>query len=320
MTLVDQSKSSKKYDVVAVTLSPAIDETLTIPGFAAGKVNRVASKMDHAGGKGVNVALVLSSFGLNVAATGFLGAENRSIFQDAFRKNGVDDLFIQIPGSTRLGLKIIDPENEETTDINQPGLTLDAGNLEALSSLLLSVESEWVVLAGSIAPGTPLQYYRELVSKLAAQGKKVALDTSGSPLKLALESAPTVIKPNTQELQEITGQQILSPSDLLKSVRPILDLGVRLVVVSQGGNGAWFISKEEALLAKPPKVHVASTVGAGDAMVSGIVAAQIGGRSLENTARLATAFSAEAVSRVGAGISSIERIQDFEAQVGIERL
>src|SRR4051812_1333621 len=118
--------------VVTVTLNPAIDQTLTIPGFAAGRVNRVAESRSHAGGKGVNVACFLADLGVDVAATGFLGAENPGLFEAAFAAHGIADRFLRIPGSTRIGLKIVD-DHAETTDINFPGL---APTREDLAELL----------------------------------------------------------------------------------------------------------------------------------------------------------------------------------------
>ena len=95
--------------IVTVTLNPAIDQTLTIPGFAAGQVNRVAQSDSHPGGKGVNVAVVLADLGAAVAATGLLGDRNAEGFERLFREKGIADHFVRIPGETRVGIKIVDP-------------------------------------------------------------------------------------------------------------------------------------------------------------------------------------------------------------------
>jgi fructose-1-phosphate kinase PfkB-like protein len=112
-----------------------------------------------------------------------------------------------------------------------------------------------------------------------------------------------VVKPNIAELGELAGMDITSTDELFKATAPILKHGVKLVVVSMGADGAWFITKDEAIKAAPPKTNVVSTVGAGDAMVAGIVAAQLRKLSLEDCAKLATSFSVDAVGRVEAGLS-----------------
>lgn len=96
--------------VVTVTLNPAIDQTLSVPGFTAGQVNRVAESRSDAGGKGVNVASVLADLGVEVIATGFLGVENQGLFEAFFARKRIDDRFVRIAGSTRVGIKIVDDE------------------------------------------------------------------------------------------------------------------------------------------------------------------------------------------------------------------
>lgn len=295
--------------VVTVTLNPAIDQTLSIPGFAAGQVNRVAESRSDAGGKGVNVASFLADLGLPVTATGFLGADNAGLFETLFQRKGIEDRFVRIAGSTRVGIKIVD--GSQTTDINFPGLSPTADDLAELSDRILALAEpgRWFVLSGSVPPGVPSGVYASMIDAIHGKGGCVALDTSGPALKEALASRPEVVKPNVDEIGR--------PSDLLKAAR---DLGVPRVVISMGGDGALFVDGEEALLARPPKVEVRSTVGAGDAMVAGIVYGLIHDLPLEETARFATASGAYAVTRVGSGIEDPGRHRELMNRVEIERL
>ncbi|MDR3708670.1 MAG: 1-phosphofructokinase [Capsulimonadaceae bacterium] len=297
-------KTDSQYDVATVTLNPAIDLTMTVPGFAAGGVNRAVQTLTHAGGKGVNVAAVLADYGFWVAATGFLGRENTGLFDGLFERRGIDNKFVRIPGATRTGIKIVDPNTGQTTDINLPGQEATSADMEILRQQMRSLDSEWVVLAGSVPPGVPAGVYRDLVVMLKQQGRRVALDTSGDPLQLAIDSGADVLKPNVAELSDLLGEPVATADQIVRAARSLVRRGAKLVVVSQGAAGAWFVSDDEAVLAKPPAVEVASTVGAGDAMVAGIVAAHLDELDLGDCARLATAFSLEAVGRVGAGLAS----------------
>ncbi|MBV8330305.1 MAG: 1-phosphofructokinase, partial [Verrucomicrobia bacterium] len=83
-----------KFDVVTVTLNPAIDRTVTIPNFTAGAVNRVEQEHSSPGGKGVNVASALADYGHLVAVTGFLGRENTALFADLFARKNIEDRFV----------------------------------------------------------------------------------------------------------------------------------------------------------------------------------------------------------------------------------
>jgi fructose-1-phosphate kinase PfkB-like protein len=109
--------------VVTVTINPAIDQTITIPNFTAGAVNRVQSSQMDAGGKGINVASFLADFGQPATVTGFLGADNDAIFRRMFERKGINDRCVRIAGQTRIGVKVSDEALHQTTDINFPGET-----------------------------------------------------------------------------------------------------------------------------------------------------------------------------------------------------
>lgn len=305
--------------IVTVTLNPAIDQTLRIPGFAAGQVNRVAESRSDAGGKGVNVASVLADLGHEVVATGFLGADNAFLFADLFERKRIADRFVRIPGSTRIGLKIVD-DRQRTTDINFTGLTPEPDHIADLFEQIaaLALPGRWFVLSGSVPPGVPAGIYATLIDVIHEKGGRVVLDTSGRPLEEALASGPEVIKPNVDELSEIVGRALDSPAAVRAAAESLIDRVVRRVVVSMGGDGAVFVDRGQALLARPPRVAVRSTVGAGDAMVAGIVAAMIDDQPLEDVARAATACGAYAVTRIGAGIDNLDEHRRLEEQVEIE--
>ncbi|HEX4960538.1 MAG TPA: 1-phosphofructokinase [Thermoanaerobaculia bacterium] len=308
--------------VVTVTLNPAIDQTLTVPGFAAGRVNRVAASRCDAGGKGVNVASVLAGLGVETIATGFLGADNAAFFATFFERKGIADRFVRIAGATRTGIKIVNDSTRETTDVNFPGLTPmreDAAELFARISALAAPD-RWFVLSGSVPAGIEDGVYARMIDAIHARGGKVVLDTSGRPLATALASRPEVMKPNVDELSELASQELATPAAVRGAAATLLAHGVELVVVSMGGEGAVFVNREQSLLARPPKVAVRSTVGAGDAMVAGLVSAMIQGLPLADVARTATACGAYAVTRVGSGIDDLGEVRRLMGEVEIEGL
>lgn len=300
--------------VVTVTLNPAIDQTLSIPGFAVGQVNRVAESRSDAGGKGVNVASFLSDLGLPVIVTGFLGAGNAGPFENFFHRKRIEDRFVRIAGSTRTGIKIVD--GRQTTDINFPGLSPTPDDLAELNGRIagLAEPGRWFVISGSVPPGVPAGVYASMIESIHDSGGYVTLDTSGPALREALASQPEAVKPNVEELSELTGHK---PTDVAAAART---LGVRRAVVSMGEDGAMFVDGDVALLARPPRVEVRSTVGAGDAMVAGIVYGMIHELPLEEAARFATACGAYAVTRVGPGIEDPDEHRELMSRVEIERL
>lgn len=284
--------------VVTVTVNPALDHTVWVPGFRAGEVNRVENEARRAGGKGVNVAARLAELGVGVAATGVLGAENASPFESLMADRGIVDRFVRRGGSTRTSIKVVDAEGERTTDINFPGAPVDAAALTALEDCVgdLAGKASWLVLAGSLPPGAPADLYRRLVEVAHERGAAVALDASGDALTEAVGALPDLIKPNLRELEGLVGRPLVDPADVAEAARELQASGIGLVVVSLGGDGALFCGPDETLVASALPVQVVSTVGAGDAMVAGIVWAVLGHRPLAEIAAVATACSAGAIS------------------------
>jgi 1-phosphofructokinase len=294
----------RPVEVVTVTPNPAIDWTVTVPGFAAGAVNRVAAERTQPAGKGVNVAAALAAYGHGVCATGFLGRDNAAAFEPFFARLRIDDTFVRVDGATRVGIKIVDPDRRETTDVNFPGPTVAGDDVDALLErveALAEVGQRWFVLAGSLPPGVDAGLYREMIQAIQSAGCGVVLDTSGDALREALDAAPSIVKPNLHELEALAGRALPSTEDVLDAARALLDRGVELAAVSMGARGALFVSRGEVVHARPPAVEVGSTVGAGDAMVAGIVAARLARLGLPETARLATAFSLAALTRAEPG-------------------
>jgi len=314
--------SDRPFDVVTVTPNPAIDWTLTVPGFAAGAVNRVEQQHSRAAGKGVNVAAALAAYGIRVAATGFLGDANAAAFEQLFGSAGIEDRFVRVPGETRVGIKIVDPSREETTDVNFPGLAPSAAGVDELRARIgeMGIGGAWIVLAGSLPPGVEPSIYRDLALTLKAAGCRVILDTSGEPLRHAIDAAPHVVKPNVHELEALVGRALPTVEAVVEAARGVLAGGVETAVVSMGAEGAAFIRADGAVLARPPRVKVGSTVGAGDAMVAGIVAGHLAGLLLSDLARLATAFSVAALTRAEPGPASREEIEARVGEIDVETL
>jgi 1-phosphofructokinase len=286
--------------IATVTFNPAIDQTVRVNNFRPDSVNRGQEISFDASGKGVNVASFLADYGHDTAVTGYLGQENADIFEQFFASKGIEDGFVRIPGSTRINVKIVDEEKQQTTDINMPGQAPPAGAVNALLETIeqLANSCDWFVLSGSLPPNVPGTIYATIIARLKRQGKQIILDSSGEALRAGVQAGPTIVKPNIEELQQLARQTLTSQAEIQQAARQLLNEDVRLVVVSMGRQGAMLIERDTTLIALPPTITVRKTSGAGDAMVAGLVAAQIQGLSLEDCGRLATAFSVGAIAHL----------------------
>lgn len=295
-------------EVVTVTPNPALDWSLNVPGFTAGAVNRVEAESTTPAGKGVNVAAALAGAGHRVAATGWLGADNAAAFEDFFAARGIEDRFVRVTGATRVGIKITDPSLQRTTDVNFAGLSPAAADRAALMDRVLGLAGTsptgtpgWFVMAGSLPPGVDPGFYCELATLVVAAGARVALDTSDEPLRRAIKSEPHVLKPNVHELETLVGAPLPSRAAIVSAARGLLKGETELVAVSMGADGALFVESGRVVSATPPRVTVRTTVGAGDAMMAGIVSGRLRRLDLAELARLASAFALEAVTGKAAG-------------------
>lgn len=313
---------SKILEPVTVTLNPAIDETIFLDALTPGSVNRAKHLHRQAGGKGINVSRMLSHFGIASVATGFLGKGNGEIYKKFFRGKKIDDAFVWIPGETRTGLKIVNESNRQTTDINFPGLEPSLEQLHDFETALrkLIKPGRWFVLAGSLPRGVSIDYFEELISVIKRGKALVAVDTSGDALKAAINQGVDLIKPNEHELAEILGKPLDGFPAKVKAALKLQREKVGRVILSLGSEGALFITPEKALMASAPPVKVVSTVGAGDALLSGYLAGVLTGSAPMDCARLASVFAWCNLERVDRTLPPQAKLLDRMSMINVQPL
>ncbi|WP_312391995.1 1-phosphofructokinase, partial [Pseudomonas sp.] len=276
--------------ILTLTLNPALDITVSLDSLRAGQVNRSQAQHSHAAGKGLNVAQVLADLGHSVTVGGFLGRDNLQLFEALIQWRGFADCFVRVAGETRSNIKLVEA-NGCVTDINGQGPEVDAASRSALMRKLLQIAPghDAVVVAGSLPRGIDPQWFAELLRQLKAQGLKIALDSSGEALRAGLQAAPWLVKPNTDELAEVLGHSVTGRAEQQQAASQLLASGIEHVVVSQGEHGVSWYRAGAVLHAQPPQVRVASTVGAGDSLVAGMVHGLLQGEAPAQTLRRATA-------------------------------
>ena len=302
--------------ILTLTLNPALDITVSLDALRPGHVNRAQAQQSHAAGKGLNVAQVLADLGHSVTVGGFLGLDNPQPFEALIARRGFADCFVRVAGETRSNLKLVEADGR-VTDINGQGPQVDETARAELLQRLAQVAPghDAVVVAGSLPRGVSPEWFRQLLEQLQAQGLKVALDSSGEALRAGLQSAPWLVKPNTEELGEVLGLAVQSAAEQRAAAEQLLASGVEHVVVSAGEQGVSWFAAGLALQARPPQVRVASTVGAGDSLVAGMVHGLLVEQCPQQTLRRATAIAAQAVTQVGFGICDREQLAQLEAAV-----
>lgn len=308
--------------IITVTLNPALDKTIVVRNFTVDHVCRVEESRLDPGGKGINVSKVLQNLGGRSVAMGIIGGAAGEYIRDQLDLMGIRNDFVFSRTETRTNMKIVDPVNHTNTDINEPGAPVSTANLleiwEKISDL--ANPGDTVVFAGKNPPGMPDQQLAEWITQLKAQGIHTALDTVGMAMKIGVAAGPTVIKPNSAELEELCEKELPTREDLVAAAQKVVANGVTYVVVSLGEDGALFVSAGQVLHAHGVRVSVGSTVGAGDAMLASFLWDLEQGSSLEEAAARAVAVSAAKVMCSGSQPAPMESVLPLIPQVRVERL
>lgn len=296
--------------IITVTLNPAMDKTVTLPGFAINTVNRVQHVRLDPGGKGINVSKAVHALGGETLAISVLGGASGGYIKSALDVMGIPNDMVLSAEPTRTNLKIVDPVLHTNTDINESGSPLSEEILQQVWEKIAAAvhPGDTVVFAGKNPPGMADDLLARWISRLQSLDVRVCVDTVGEPMRLALERKPAIIKPNKQELSEIMGRSLRSDEDVLQAAAELVEQGVGLVAVSMGGDGAVFVTKDQRIRGYNPKVSVASTVGAGDAMMAALAHYSAAGCSLEETARRAIAVATATVMCGGSEAAELPAI------------
>lgn len=308
--------------IYTVTLNPALDKTVEIPGMALDTVNRITEMRTDPGGKGINVSKVIAKLGGESCAVGILGGESGRTLEKLLEGEPFATRFRFVEGQTRTNIKIIDREGHTNTDINEPGLTVTAAELDALLRELLAeiLPGDIVVLAGSLPKGAPQDTYRSWTAACKKTGARVFLDADGALLAEGIKAAPHLIKPNDGELSRLAGQKLETLEELTAEGRKLLERGIERVVISLGGRGALYLRKGSTIYAEGLRVPVGSTVGAGDSVVAALAYAEAQGLSEEEAVRLSTAAGAANVMCSGTQAAEREAVEALLPKVRFTRL
>lgn len=255
--------------ILTVTLNTALDLTYRIRSLRPHTTHRVTDVTERPGGKGLNVARVLATLGHAVTATGFAGGGTGQAVRDQLaRTPGVTDALLPCARPTRRTVAVVDGLTGETTQLNEPGPQITSAEwatFQELYSELLTTASA-VALCGSLPPGVPVGAYAGLIRAARTAGVPVLLDTSGEPLRRGVAARPDILKPNTEELAELTGSH--DPSRAAQDARR---RGARAVVASLGAQGLLAHTPEGLWRAAPPTALRGNPTGAGDSAVAGLL-------------------------------------------------
>ena len=287
--------------IYTVTLNPALDLLTEAENVSLGAVNRLHSRALVAGGKGINVSLILKELGIPSTALGFIAGSIGEAVVSELEEKGLGTDFIRLEsGFTRINIKV---NAQEETELNCDGpFVSERAREEFFEKLNHLPHDSFVVLAGSMPPGLSGDFYSQCAEILSSRGISFAADITGRALAEILKYRPYVIKPNIFELEDMTGRKADSREKLCRETSMLISEGAENVIVSLGADGCMFMNglrKEKYYPAF--KVDTVNTTACGDSMLAGFIAGKYMEMDEEKAMTLAVSCAAATAFSSGTG-------------------
>ncbi|WP_339102789.1 1-phosphofructokinase [Haloterrigena salinisoli] len=298
--------------IASVTLNPAVDYTVELSEpLTDGAVARSDEHRYDAGGKGINVSKYLSELGIETVATGVAGGFLGRFLLERLSATAIEADFVEIDGETRLNTTLLGPDGEYK--INQNGPRIASPAIEEIVDTLREHDPETVVIAGSLPPGTG----PETIDRVAAAGPwETVVDVGGATLA-DLEAEYALCKPNHEELAAATGWRVDDVQSAIAAAEELQTAGFDRVVASLGADGAIMATPDRTLHAPAADVEVVDTVGAGDALLSGVLAARARQESDAVALRSGVAVASRVVSVSGTRAPPFTGFRDERESISV---
>lgn len=282
-----------------ITLNPSLDYVVKVDNFKSDTVNRSKEEKIYAGGKGINVSIVLNNLNVDNIALGYIaGFTGDEILRQVNEHNVKSDFIKLKSGMSRINVKL---KSDDETEINGSGPEITKSDLEKLYGKLENLgEGDFLVLSGSIPNSVPQTIYEDIMKNLIEKKVEFIVDATKDLLLKSLKYKPFLIKPNHHELAEMFSVELNSDEDIVKYAKKLQEMGAKNVLISMAGDGA-ILLKENGEYSKRevPKGILKNSVGAGDSMVAGFLCGYLKNKDLDEAFKMgiatgsASAFSEE---------------------------
>jgi 1-phosphofructokinase len=307
--------------IVTVTLNPAVDQTVALEHLVLGDTNRIRNSRIDPGGKGINVSRVLRELGRESLATGLAPGTLGRFIEHSLLEQGILCDFVHTRGQARTNLSVTDEGTHETTLLSYRGPETDPRHVSTLETRLRRYLSgaDWLVVAGSIPPPIEPVEYARLISLGNDLGARTVLDADADALAAGLSARPLIVKSNHHEAERLLGRSLEDDAEVISAAEEMRTAGGGSAVVTAGRRGAVAVTDEGVWWASPPSILALSTIGAGDALLAGMLYKLEDGASLPDALRWGTAAGVSSCLAEGTQLCRREEVERMVEDVRIER-
>jgi len=307
--------------IFTLTMNPCLDRYIYVDDLIVDDTIRANKVVDYPAGKGIDVSRVIKELGGVSIAIALVGGNNGRRLEEMLDKEGVIYSSIRVPQETRLN--IILETSKGQYRISMPGEKINVKKLQVVLEVLSALvrQNDVIVVSGSLPKGVAAEFYTGIIFTLKQWGATVYFDADGDKLKAGLIGQPDYIKPNLHEFQRLIGKNVSSREEIISEARKVIEIHeLKAILLTLGGEGAYFISNEKVLYTKTIKVPVKSAVGAGDSFLAGFVLKKTEGASDEEALRWANASGTAAVMTPGTRLCRKSDVEKLLEKVEVERI
>ncbi len=307
--------------ILTLTINPAIDRTITVDKLVFEDRGYILSRTEAAGGRGVNASQVIHGFGGKTLALLTSGGAIGQRMEQSLAGMGFPFETVRVRAEGRANLTISDKQGL-TVKLNETGAELAQSEIQAVRALVEArlSKARWLMICGSVQPGVPPDFYREIIDLAKSRGVKTLLDADGDVLAHGLEANPTVISPNQPEAERLLGRAIITRSQSLEAVERIHAMGPESVILSLGSRGALGLSSEGVFEALPPRVDSLCPIGAGDALAAAFVWALDKKKPFADALRWAVAAGTASAMLPGMSFPTLDQTRAIHKQVEVRQV
>jgi 6-phosphofructokinase 2 len=307
--------------IVTLTMNPAIDRTIAVDRLAFDDRAYILSSKDSPGGRGINAASVIHSFGGKTMAIVPTGGDRGTRLENYMHDCGFPVTTVPIRNDIRRNFTITD-RHGLTVKLNELGPRMNRSELEAVEAVVEAqlASATWLMLCGSLPPGVPAGFYSGLIARAEAKNVRTLLDTDGESLAQVIEAGPTVLTPNQQEAERLLNTVLLTRSHSFAAARRIQSMGAESVVLSLGSRGAVGATATELWEVVPPRVDAISPIGAGDAMAAAFMWSLQKGDAFPEALRWGVAAGTASAKLPGMTFATLAQAREIYEDVDLRRV
>jgi 1-phosphofructokinase family hexose kinase len=304
--------------ILTLTINPALDRNMMVDRLAFEDRGYILDTSESPGGRGINASRVIHKFGGDTLAIATVGGETGRRFQAVSSCCTFPMELVATEQELRTNLTITDKQGL-TVKLNEAGPRLTGRELDRISQTVEARldQASWFMICGSVPPGVPATFYKELIEVARRKGVKTLLDTDGDALLHGMEASPTVVSPNQPEAERLLSRALITRSHIVDAVSRLHGMGAESVVLSLGSRGAMARSGEDTIEAVPPRIDAVCPIGAGDALAAAFVWAMDKGTTFPEAVRWGVAAGTASAMLPGITFADLEATRKVFVQVDV---